>query len=276
MYLGAKTFQFLTHDENNPLTFGLVIDRRDAATVVPADGLAEFVEMARAFPAACAYGKIAVVAPDGIHTFQAGARGQTIPVFCGNSTAAALVSMQQDGEIVSAVHGLAKAPYKVCASTFGGTATQSWTLPDCAIEEREWQARRVLVVRALNDYALVVGDLPSGIEPDDARREILGTALGGKLALIANRDGPPTVEFHNANGRHGAVPQTGLATIALAARHLPWLGEMFASGELVYQTRRGTRTAMLPAIVQSSCGGLQFEMPTIAVKLKALVTEPAE
>ena len=100
-----------------------------------------------------------------------------------------------------------------------------------------------------------------------ARRELLGTALGGKLAILDHRAGMPIVEFYNSNGRHGAVPQTGLATIALAARSTGELNAWFADGNLVYRSGGHVLKTRLPEVSDTPCGRLSIAIPRISVSL---------
>ena len=86
---------------------------------------------------------------------------------------------------------------------------------------------------------------------------------------------PPdaVVEFHNSNGRHGGAPQTGLATIALATRSVPWLKDLFADGFVTYPSQAGPRQAGLPATSPAAGGRIAVEMPTVAVELVPLAME---
>lgn len=273
--LGKTAYRFLTHDRGYPLTFGLVFDRREHDAARATAGLEQFAEAANSHPGACAWGKIAVLASDGIHTFQATADGQVLPVFCGNSTAAAIARLAGEGDVRTRLHGPSPLPYEVNAHAGDAGVRQAWTLPPGLVEERMWRGRQVICARAFNDYAIVIGDLPDGLSAEEARRELLGCLHAGKLAIVAGAKGSMVVEFHNANGRHGAVPQTGAATIALAARTTVALADCFPDNRLTYLTGEGLRSAALPAIVPVGEGTMALEMPRIAVKLAPHIAELA-
>ena len=270
MHVNAVIHRFLTHDSDFPLTYGLIVDRRMECGAVAIRGLNELANTANQHPDACAYGKIAVVAGDGIHTFQATSEGFAIPVFCGNSTAAAIKCLGGRGDIQTVLHGADGGRYRVAARIEGDTVLQTWTLAAGVAEERQWRGRSVLILRTFNDYAIVPDDLPDGMSAEAARIELLGPTDGGKLAIVKRSQPEPIVEFYNANGRHGAAPQTGLATIALGARSIDWLRDVFSSGQIAYETRAGLRRAAMPRITDSSCGGLSLGLRGITVNLTRL------
>lgn len=221
---------------------------------------------------ACAYGKVVVLGRQGIFTFQATPDGGTAPVFCGNSTAAAIGCLG-GGKQRATVYGVADMPYEVAARIEGGAINQTWMVPATSPEEQTWRGCRVVFLPALNDYALVFGDLPSGIEPEAARCELLGADPACKLAIVSGSGADAVVEFHNSNGRHGGAPQTGLATIALATRSVPWLENFFPGGIVTYRSQAGTRRAALPATSPTAAGRMSVEMPTVAVDLTPLAME---
>ncbi len=275
MHRNSRVYRFLTHEGGQPLTFGLIVDRRADSSAIAAQGLGELADSANRHPDACAFGKIAVLTREGIFTFQALSEGETVPVFCGNSTAAAIKCLSDSSEIHAALHGMAGISYRARARIEGNTVTQTWTLPREAAEKLEWRGCRVLRLRTLNDYAIVLGRLPEGVDPNAARIELLGPCAAGKLAIVDLSVDGPIVEFHNSNGMHGAVPQTGLATIALAARSTGWLRDIFSNGRIRYRTRTGPRQMSMPGIAQDASGGLALSMRGIAVSLTPLITELA-
>lgn len=273
--MGNSIYRFLTQDEGKPRTYGVVVDRRQQDGAHATLDLNDLAMLANDHPGVCAFGKVAVLARDGIHTFQLGRQGENSGVFCGNSTAAALACLHTGEDLRSAVFGMADAPYEVSARMVGGAIAQTWILPACPIEERDWRGRRAVALRALNNYVMVLGDLPQGICPEAARHELLGPGVGGKLAVIADEADAATVHFYNSNGRHGAVPQTGIASIALAAREIGWLGDRFADGFLTYITDGKTQRAALPPVTNGQDGRLQLRMPEIEVVLSPLAQELA-
>jgi hypothetical protein len=243
---------FTTCSGGRPHTCGVVADYRDSDLEISQLDFAALTDAAYR-PDAAAFGKIAVLRRNGIAVYQADARGGIAPAFCGNATAAALCLLRGDGESESTVFG-ANAEYKVKASVNGRNVAQTWIVPESQVEERTWRGCRVLVLETLNHYALIAGPLPDGIDAETARRELLGTGLAAKLAVVSANN----LEFHNANGRHGAAPQTGLASIALAVRAVPWFADLVA----------GART--LPTVSESNDGRLAITMPAVAVDLSEL------
>jgi hypothetical protein len=244
------------------LTAGVLADLQHHNFDLQTADLPALAKAAVGIPGACAYGKIVVLAKDGIFTFQATTAGDTVPAFCGNSTAAAVSYLGGKAPIRATVHGTAS--YEVSARTRFGVVAQEWLVPAQAVAQRTWRGRQVLLLPTLNDYALVLGELPQGVCPEAVRRELLGAA--GKLAVIGTGRNP-IVEFYNSNGKHGGAPQTGLASIALAARALPWLNASFPDGQLTYLTEDGPRRAPLTAVSESACGRISITMPAVSVSL---------
>lgn len=273
--MDSAIYRFLTQEGGKPRTFGLVVDRRHQAAALAISELAELAELANDHPGSCAFGKIAVLAVEGIFTFQAGHEKASCPVFCGNSTAAAIACLNDGGELRSALHGMACAPYEVSARIVGDTVSQSWILPPGRVAEHRWRGRTVLLLKALNDYAVVLGDLPDGLHPEAARRELLGAGIGGKLAVVADEGDGPVVRFFNSNGRHGAVPQTGIASLALGARASGRLRSCFPDGELSYILDGETCRSRLPEVAEAPCGKVEVRMPDIDVTLSPLLRDLA-
>jgi hypothetical protein len=111
---------------------------------------------------------------------------------------------------------------------------------------------------------------PPGSPPEAARRELLGPSDSGKLAVISPGPDGTIVRFYNSNGRHGAVPQTGIASIALAARSLGWLGECFADGHIRYFNADGIRSEPLPLVAEQRSGLMSITLAGIEVTLSPL------
>lgn len=270
----ARNFcKFLTRNDGNPLTFGILVDGRQNGMDLGPAQFRELAAMANSNPGACAFGKIVVLGHDGIFTYQATPSGEVVAVFCGNSTAAAIGYLGVDGAISTKVHGAAGACYDVSAKIDGDAVAQSWVVPSGAVEERSWRGCRVLFLRTMNDYAIVLGALPSNVDPDVARHELLGATHAGKLAVVGGSGAGSVVEFYNSNGRHGAVPQTGIASIALAARAIPWLGDFFPDDHLTYLTGGGPMRARLPEIADTPGGEFSIALPRITVSLTPLAME---
>jgi hypothetical protein len=174
-----------------------------------------------------------------------------------------------------AVHGPAASPYRVSARIEEDRVRQDWSLPQGEIAERDWRGQPFVAIGALNEYAILRGNLPDGVSAETAQNELLGSAPTGKLAVVGENAGGRIVAFYNSNGRHGAVPQTGLASIALAARSVGWLDNCFPDKRLTYQTRSGPRTVQLPAIEAEGDGTVRFAMPAIAVTLSPMLEDLA-
>ena len=263
---------FLTHDRGRPLTFGIIADRRRERFDPRTMDLRDLALLAGQNADACAYGKVVVISRQGIFTFQATPDGGTAPVFCGNSTAAAIGCLGSGMQRAS-VYGVADTPYEITARIDGCAINQTWIVPAASPQESTWRGCRVVFLPALNDYALVCGDLPAGIDPEAARCELLGADPACKLAIISGVGPDAIVEFHNSNGRHGGAPQTGLATIALAMRTVPWLENYFTDGFVTYPSQAGRRRARLPVTLPAAAGTISVEMPTVAVELVPLAME---
>jgi len=265
--LAGRICTFLTHERGDPLTFGLIADRREADPDSRDAMLRDMAVGAAQNPGACAYGKIVLIEPQGICTFQATTGGDVVPAFCGNSTAAALSLLGDGCEKSARVYGTAPMPYDITASVTGEEVMQCWTVPPTSTEERVWRGLPVLLTSILNDYAIVIGRLPLDVSAGMAREELLGAGTAGKLAVVRESESGTIVEFYNTNGRHGAVPQTGAATISLAIRSKPWLGDHFSNGRVTYLTANGRRTTDLPVVSETRCGRLAIALPTISVRL---------
>ena len=243
---------FTTYVGERPHTCGVVVDRRSTA-----DDLSSLDFAALAFaahrPDAIAFGKVAVIRKNGISVTQTNLLGVSAQAFCGNATAAALTALCKEGVCRTTVSAGDKS-YEVRAEVKAGSVTQNWLLPPTRVVERSWRERRVLLVDMLNPYALIIGTLPDGISAEAARRELLGDSLAAKLAVISHH----TIEFYNANGRHGGAPQTGIASMALATRVVPWFAEQMLGAP------------SLPAIKETKDGRLAIAMPRVTVELSAL------
>lgn len=248
---------FTTYVGERPHTRGIVVDRRNSAgDLSPLDFTA--LAFAAHRPDAIAFGKVAVIRSDGISVTQTNLLGVTAQAFCGNATAAALSVICKDGVCRSTVSAGEKS-YEVRAEVRAGSVTQTWLVPRTRVIERSWRDRRVLLVDTLNPYALIIGTLPDSIDAETARHELLGDSLAAKLAVISQH----TIEFYNANGRHGAAPQTGIASMALAARLVPWFAEQMLG------------MPSLPVIKETKDDRLAIAMPRVTVELSALALSVA-
>lgn len=271
--VAGKIYKFLTLDGAKPRTFGVVVDLRSQVDPLSMPHLPDFAQIACDHPGAYAFGKIAILAGDGIHTFQATADGEVESAFCGNSTAAAIRAMQTEGPLKASLYGTATEPYGLSARVAGDLVEQTWLFPAPAVHTRDWQGRKVITLRSVNDYAILFGNLPDGMSAQAAREELVGSSPATKLAVVAETGDQPLVEFYNSNGRHGSAPLTGLAAIALAARSLPWVQSCFPTGELKCNAASGERSVSLPVIGSSSQDQVSLEFGQVAVSLEPVLAK---
>jgi hypothetical protein len=89
-----------------------------------------------------------------------------------------------------------------------------------------------------------------------------GEPLQARLAALAPGAARPCVRFFTCGRMHPGAPLTGLATLAVAARRVSWLGTMLHQGEVEH--RRGIDP--LPG-VRTTPHGAEIEFPTIDVVL---------
>lgn len=265
-FLTDTIHQFLTFENSSPRTSGLVVDRRGRDKRLTEEDVQILRMAADGGQSVCAFGKIALLTEDGIETFQVTGEGKLTAAFCGNSTAAAIAySGGLPGTVC--VKGPSCEPYEVTARIADGAVHQTWLVPDSPAMNLVWNGCRTILLNCLNDYAIIEGSLPERITPEQARRELFGDQTGAKVAIVQGAQSRPEVEFYNSNGRHGAAPQTGLASIALAARHGGWLADRFSSGMVSFQADGETRCVALPTIFEKSTQRLLFEMSPIRVTL---------
>jgi hypothetical protein len=86
--------------------------------------------------------------------------------------------------------------------------------------------------------------------------------LQSRLAAIAPGEARPCVRFFTCGRMHPGAPLTGLATLAVAAGRVSWLGAMLRGGEVEH--RRGIDA--LPG-VRATPRGAEIQFPTIDVVL---------
>lgn len=265
-------FRFLTHEEGKPRTYGVIVDQRHEPSFPDLGAIRELGAMANDYSGVCAFGKVAVLRRDGVYTYQVTQKGDSFPAYCGNSTAAAIASLGTDSEVI-ALFGPATTPYEVSPRIVGNSISQKWILPPGHVAGREWRGRRALFLRTLNHYAIVFDGLPEDVSPEDARKELLGPNIVGKLAVISGSENCRTVRFFNSNGEHGAAPQTGLAALALAARSPAWQGERIPGGGITCLVDKAPQLIRLPLICDVSSGLIELNMPTIDVVLDPSIRE---
>lgn len=255
--MAQKLASFTTFVAGRAHTCGVVLDcREDDRAPLPGD----FARVAGGptHANARAFGKIAVVMRDGIAVYQSSADSEAASVFCGNATAAAFRFLSTDGAPTKTVRN-GSVGYDVAARIDGDSVGQVWLVPPASVEQMIWRGLRVLRISTLNPYALIVGNLPKETTAEQARSELVGATAASKLAVISKG----TIEFYNANGRHGAAPQTGLASLALAARAIPWFAELLLG------------MPSLPPIAPRKDGRLAITMPAVTIELCELALPQA-
>ncbi|MFA6116364.1 MAG: hypothetical protein WC729_20375 [Sphingomonas sp.] len=258
--------EFQTFMHGRPRTCGVVLDIRDTVRAPERAEIGALCARSMHNPAATASGKIALLAADGIHVFQADARQSVRRVWCGNAVAAAL-AVEASAAARLEVHGPAGRRCTVESRCSGPSIQQTWTFEGSPrIIDREWRGLRVAIVGFLNRYAIVEGPLPDGVTPSEARLELVGASLDAKLAVV-DPGRTDVVSFHNAAGEHGAAPLTGLATLGLARLRCSWLAMLLARGSIRHLEGGRRHTQALPRILTSPQGCLRIVMPGLEVAL---------
>jgi hypothetical protein len=267
-----SAFSFETRVDDDLRTCGVVVDR-PGRCAIDLDGLNFNLLTAAAAgtPEAAARGKVVLVGGDGVAVFQTKPGANPELAWCGNGSAtvalvlgrrrAAFDVFGPDGKVV-----------RVDQTLVGASVRQAWTLSDFSIAEANWLGRPAIRCSGLNTYAVVVGPLPTGVTPDEARRALAGPGLTAKLMVVTpSATGVPHVAFHNAHGLHGAAPTTGVATLAILARRSRLVGGVISGGAVIYDSKAGTVEAPLPNILIEPAGAISVVMPSVDVKLSPLI-----
>jgi hypothetical protein len=235
-------------------------------------------------PAGAAHGKVIFCNRSGdLLVFQADPSKHSAALCaCGNATAAALLarclgrrqvrqSMKLPGgqvvQVRSAVTRAQDGGYRV---------EQSWGDILLRVVQTRLRGREVaLCTGTFNDYVIVrlpgTADLDAfGLEEtlalwDEARRHSgFEDPLRSRLVALAPADSCPRAKFFTCGRAHPGAPLTGLATLALAARHVGWLSSLFEAGRVEHA--RGVDP--LPD-VRATPDGLEIPFPAIHAVLKA-------
>jgi hypothetical protein len=255
-------------------TCGLVLTRpgRRAADLSGLD-VAALTALAAGVPGAPAGGKLLMIGSDGGAVFQTKPGLAPELVFCANGAPAFLMA-QDTARATFDMFGPAGKVVRVAQRRRGPGIAQTWALPGFEFSEHGWRGRRVLKTDALNSYAVLLEGLPPGIDPHQARRELVGDALTAKLAVITTgAAGGAQVAFYNAHGRHGAAPATGLAVIAVLSERSPPVARALSGGLLTYVTSAGPFSAPLLGVEASRNGAVTVTMPTVETRLTSLGAE---
>lgn len=264
--------KFLTCVDGRPRTYGCSIIRQThRACDLEGLDLGRLTEVAVGPADAAARGKLAILGRDDASVFQTAPGATPELVWCGHATSPlALLLAHRTGRNTGFIEliGPGRRMARVSFSTAGRTVSQAWTLPAPSYVESRWCDRAVLHMNALNSYAVVLGPLPEGVTPEAARRQLVGSELGAKLAVITKRPNEPAhVHFYNAGGAHGALPMTGAGTISILTRLSSSLADFIPQGMITYQTKSGPVTTPLPNIRIEADGLVTISMPTVEVRL---------
>jgi hypothetical protein len=186
---------------------------------------------------ACATGKMVIAdqIERSVRVFQTGRR-QSSQVACGNGVAAGAVLLARHrlGQTipfqVGWENGLLRAEAHVTQVDRLFHVTQRWELGQSWTFDTVMLlgSLRALRVRGLNPYLLV--EAPAGFDPRPLLAQALDDdSLAVRAAVITPRRTTPLVRFYSLERAHGGAPQTGLVTLAVAARTVGWMGELLAT-----------------------------------------------
>jgi len=267
-----SAFNFETWVGDDLRTCGVVVGRpgRRAIDLHGLD-LNLLTAAAAGSPDAAAKGKLVLLGDNGVAVFQTKPGARPELAWCGNGSAAVALVLGR-GRADFDAFGPEGKVIRVAQTLAGASVQQAWTLRDFSMVEVGWLGRPAVRCSGLNTYAVVVGPLPAGVTPDEARRAIAGPGLGAKLVVVMpSATGVPHVAFHNAHGRHGAAPTTGVATLAILARRSPLVGGVISGGAVTYDTKAGTTEAPLPDILIEPAGTISVVMPSVDVQLSPLL-----
>jgi hypothetical protein len=206
-------------------------------------------------------------------------------VFCGNCTAAAMVMVSQildqrefaiqylcEGELITI-----EAHVRSAGGSAGGSAGNAWSVSQhynmhgaVVGQQAMFDGHDAVFCSVLNPYLIINGPTQTDIEELLAKLYETSRTVNEKVAVVETASraagGIPKVTFYNCNGRHGAAPMTGVASLALMARQVGWLGESMAGGKI----QTPSSIEKLPTIVSSSWQNqthFAIEMPQTNVML---------
>ncbi len=260
---------FQTLVDGRPRTCGVIVDLREDDRAINFNKLQSLATVAMHNQLASAGGKVAVIRSESISVMQTSVSEKVTPVWCGNATAAAAFYTGNLGESRFVVHGPSRKCYHADIRIKENKVEQNWVVTLDKVVECIWRDRRVVFASFLNEYAIVEGPLPNDITPEDARCELVGNCLHAKLAVVSLVGGYPIVEFFNSNGKHGAAPQTGLATIAVAMRSTRWLKSLFRDHLVSYRTTSGIYIENIPVTSAVTNRSICVKMPAVTVEIVA-------
>lgn len=119
--------------------------------------------------------------------------------------------------------------------TGGRVVDQVWKVapPDCVNLGITADGRPYAQCRWLNDYVVVGGD--GRIPPEQLRAKFTFGGHRGKLIILTNSQPGIYATTHNSSGLHGGMPMTGLITLALLSRQVPWLAPLRRMGHIIHR-----------------------------------------
>jgi hypothetical protein len=267
-----SAFSFQTWVDDDLRTCGVVVIRPGRCAIdLEGLNLNLLATAAAGAREAAARGKVVLLGDDGVAVFQTKPGAQPELAWCGNGSATVALALGRRRALFD-VFGPEGKVVRVVQNLAGSSVQQAWTLLDFSIAEANWLGRPAIRCSGLNTYAVVVGPLPAGVSPDEARRALAGLGLTAKLVVVTpSATGVPHVAFHNAHGLHGAAPATGVATLAILARRSRVVGDVISGGAVTYDTKAGTVKAPLPDILIEPAGAISVVMPSVDVQLSPLI-----
>jgi hypothetical protein len=231
-----------------------------------------------------AVGKVVFCNPLGeTHVYQADRQNRSAALCaCGNATGAAVATLAHCLSRTRLRHDVKLPEGRVEMSATANRAAGGWRV------EQAWGGLRLeatavelggrqaaVCTGTFNDYLVVrlrdraelealTLDEVLALWGEGRRYSAFANPLQSRLAAVAPGAARPCVRFFTCGRMHPGAPLTGLATLAVAAGRLPWLGALLEGGEIEH--RRGVDA--LPA-VRATGRGPEIRFPAIHVALRA-------
>ncbi|MFN3325581.1 MAG: hypothetical protein ACK5AZ_18960 [Bryobacteraceae bacterium] len=267
--------RFTTWVDGDLRTEGVVIDSpdRDALDLDGLD-LKLLTVASKSGRRAAASHKLVLIGEERVAVHQLSPARPPALVWCGQATltvASAIGRHRIEFEIV----GGGGRSARVIQSRERGDTRQWWRIDDLPIADAEWRGRVVAFCSVFNNYAVVTGPLPPGLNSAQARRELFAdNRLTDKLIVVEPQaDNVPFVSVETAAGAHGAIPATAAATLALVARRSLFFADILAGGAVRHPSKCGEVRIALPDLREAGSGRLSVTMPSASVVLHPLVRE---
>ena len=263
MTLNSKTYRcdaipFQTYSSGRPRTCGVVV--RDSSLLESSGD--ELAQLANHNSRASAGGKVVLIDRNQIFCYQVDEREGRIRnrVFCGNASCAAIAIARLE---LATLQGPRDQYCTIKARIEGQVVSQSWAFDwRPTIDSWHWNGLEIIESRFLNHYFLVRGPLPVHLTHQDVLESLAGDSEESCKLAILQQD--RAAEFYcRWRGKHGAIPITGLATLALAASYgVWWLSDVQRLG-IRYRERASKKMIVEPLPKISYCGrGLKVWLPS--------------